>query len=91
MIYLLLYIYLGFLITYLVNYLPQKINTHIEQKLIFTWNNKEYHIHHWITFSIFIFIFLLGRYCSSILCIVLIGMSIGCILEDFLFDDWFVI
>lgn len=86
-------IIIGFKICYYLNYLPQQ-NDPLKQKkqhLILTWNSQEYHIHHWITFSIIIMLIIIGRYLSFYLLVILIGLSFGCILEGFLFDDWYKI
>ena len=86
-------IIIGFKICYYLNYLPQQ-NDPLKQKkqhLILTWNSQEYHIHHWITFSIIILLIIIGRYVSFYLLVILIGLSFGCILEGFLFNDWYKI
>ena len=86
-------IIIGFKICYYLNYLPQQ-NDPLKQKkqhLILTWNSQEYHIHHWITFSIIIMLIIIGRYLPFYLLVLLIGLSFGCILEGFLFNDWYKI
>ena len=83
----------GYKVCYLVNYQPQ-INDPYKvkkQHLILTWNSQDYHIHHWITFSIIIVFIILGRYCPFYIFLIVIGLSFGCILEGFLFDDWYKI
>lgn len=90
---LLIFTIIGYKICYYINYLPQQ-NDPLKQKkqhLILTWNSSEYHIHHWITFSIIIMLLIIGRYSSFYLLILIIGLSSGCILEGFLFDDWYKI
>ncbi len=87
---------IGFYISYLVHYLPHSIEIHKKEKkyskkLILTWNSKQYHIHHWITFSIVILLLLLGRYAHISIFYVFIGLSLGTIFEDFLFDNIFKI
>jgi len=86
-------IIIGYKICYYLNYLPQQ-NDPLKQKkqhLILTWNSQEYHIHHWITFSIIILLIIIGRYVSFYLIVILVGLSFGCIIEGFLFDDWYKI
>ena len=56
---------IGFSIAYLVHYLPYSLEKKNKEKiytkkLILTWNSKNYHIHHWITFSIIIILFPCG-------------------------------
>ena len=81
----------GFLITYRVNYLPQQIkNNNSKQHLVLTWNSKRYHLHHWLTFTLIIFIMFISRYSNFKLFIILVGLLLGAILEGFLFKDWYV-
>ena len=84
---------LGYRICYLINYKPQKNDPlkKNQQHLILTWNSQDYHIHHWITFSIIILLLILGRYCPFYIFLMLIGLSLGCALEGFLFSDWYII
>tara|TARA_B100000902_G_C26893954_1_gene708778 strand:- start:127 stop:435 length:309 start_codon:yes stop_codon:yes gene_type:complete len=87
---------IGFSIAYLVHYLPHSLEKKNKEKkytkkLILTWNSKKYHIHHWITFSIIIILLLLGKYVSDSLFFVFIGLALGTIFEDFLFDNIFKI
>ena len=84
---------ISFTLAYFIHYLPH-INDNNEQntkKLILTWNSKKYHIHHWITFSLIIIILLLGKFSPDWLIIFFIGLCLGTIFEDFLFDDIFKI
>jgi len=89
-------ILIGFSISYLVHYLPHSFEKKNKEKkytkkLILTWNSKQYHIHHWITFTIIIILLLLGRYVYDPVFFVFIGLSLGTIFEDFLFDNIFKI
>lgn len=81
---------IGYRICYLINYKPQQNDSlkNTKQHLILTWNSQDYHIHHWITFSFIIVLSIIGRYCSFYFFLAIIGLSLGCILEGFLFDDW---
>lgn len=83
----------GYRICYLINYKPQIEDPYNlkKQHLILTWNSQNYHIHHWITFSIIIILLFLGRYCSFCVFLMIIGLSLGCVFEGFLFDDWYKI
>ena len=83
----------GYKICYLINYKPQINDPHKfkKQHLILTWNSQDYHIHHWITFSIIIILLIIGRYCPLYIFLMVIGLSVGCILEGFLFNDWYQI
>ena len=84
---------IGYRVCYLINYKPQMSDPYKlkKQHLILTWNSQEYHIHHWITFSIIVLLLILGRYCSIHIFLMVIGLSLGCVLEGFLFDDWYKI
>ena len=88
-------IFVGYSIAYLIHYLPHQIDTgkkkSYSKKLILTWNSKHYHIHHWITFSIIILLLLIGKYAPKTIMYVFIGLSLGSIFEDFLFDNIFKI
>ena len=89
-------IFVGYIISYLIHYLPHSLEKKTNdkkytKKLILTWNSKQYHIHHWITFSIIILLAILGKYAPRPFFYVLIGLSLGTIFEDFLFDNIFKI
>ena len=85
-------IILGFILLYLINYLPEKKdkkNTYILELYLFI-NGQCYHIHHWITLSIIlILIFLINRIDNIIILNIIVGFILGAILEDFLFKDEF--
>tara|TARA_A100001035_G_C27558946_1_gene397668 strand:+ start:326 stop:628 length:303 start_codon:yes stop_codon:yes gene_type:complete len=83
----------SFILAYFIHYLPHinDKNQEYTKKLILTWNSKKYHIHHWITFSLVIIILLLGKFSPDWLIIIFIGLCLGTIFEDFLFDDIFKI
>lgn len=86
-------IMVAYALSYYIHYLPHKNDTDKKytKKLILTWNSKQYHIHHWITFSLVIFILLLGKYSNDYLIAIYIGLCLGTIFEDFLFDNIFKI
>ena len=86
-------IIIGFLLSYYIHYLPviNDINNENKKKLILFWNKKIYHIHHWITFSMIIFLLILGAILPTPILYICIGLSLGTICEDFLFDDIFKI
>lgn len=88
----------GFIVSYIIHYLPweEENNKQIEtkdkkyiKKLILIWDLKQYHIHHWVTFSLICVFLLIGRFASNQLLYLLLGLSLGTILEDFLFDTIF--
>jgi hypothetical protein len=87
----------GFLILYFTNYLPNNKNKNTEisnqvlQQLILIVNKNCYHIHHWITFTIFIILMLIGKFTNNYILTGIIGLLIGGILESFLFKDTFKI
>ena len=70
---LLIFTIIGYLICYRINYLPQQndSNNLKKQHLILTWNSQDYHIHHWITFSIIIILCIIARYSHFILFILI--------------------
>ena len=86
-------IIVAYTLSYYIHYLPSKndIDKKYTKKLILTWDSKQYHIHHWITFSLVIFILLLGKYSNDYLIAIYIGLCLGTIFEDFLFDNIFKI
>ena len=86
-------IMVAYALSYYIHYLPHKndVDKKYTKKLILTWNSKQYHIHHWITFSLVIFILLLGKYSNDYLIAIYIGLCLGTIFEDFLFDNIFKI
>ena len=88
----------GFILSYIIHYLPWEEENHKQietkdkkysKKLILIWNLKQYHIHHWVTFSLICVFLLIGRFASNQLLYLLLGLSLGSILEDFLFDTIF--
>jgi|TARA_B110000259_G_C13986327_1_gene390609 hypothetical protein len=87
----------GFLILYFTNYLPNnknkntntKIKDKILQQLILIVNKNCYHIHHWVIFTIFIILMLIGKFTNNYILTGIIGLLIGGILESFLFKDIF--
>ena len=83
----------GYILSYYIHYLPHKndVDKKYTKKLILTWDSKEYHLHHWITFSLVILILLLGKYSNDILIVIYIGLCVGTVFEDFLFDNIFKI
>tara|TARA_B100000886_G_scaffold340528_1_gene310863 strand:+ start:7085 stop:7432 length:348 start_codon:yes stop_codon:yes gene_type:complete len=93
MYYIITFAIIGFIISYYVHYLPtiNDINNEFPKKLILFWNNKTYHIHHWITFSIIIIILYIGSASQKYVFNSIIGLCLGTIFEDFLFDDIFKI
>ena len=88
----------GFIVSYIIHYLPWEEENHKQietkdkkysKKLILIWDLKQYHIHHWVTFSLICVFLLIGRFASNQLLYLLLGLSLGTILEDFLFDTIF--
>ena len=88
MLLIILFTVISFIITYIINYLPKIKGCSKPQKLLLYWGNNIYHIHHWITFSLVILILLLGRTSNQMFFHIFIGISIGCIIEGFLFKDF---
>ena len=77
---------LGFLIAYFLNYKSSK-----KQALMLIWNEKCFHIHHWITYSFIIAIILLTKYYTISIDYLIVFFLVGLILEDFLYRDIFQI
>lgn len=77
---------ISFLITARINY---HNNSSKIQKLLLRWNRMCFHIHHWITFSVILFAFILGRYVNINVFYILIACVFGIIAESFLFKDVF--
>jgi len=93
-IYLIIYISLlfGFILAYFVNYKKNKKNKKNLQELVLFINNNCYHIHHYITYSLFILFILLGRFVkNNYIIYFIIFFMIGLSIEDLLFDDWYII
>ena len=77
--------FIGFLIVYLVNYKRKSGNI---QELIFVFNNKCFHIHHWILYSLFILFILLHKYVDYKYLYMLIAFLIGLSSEDLLYSNF---
>lgn len=85
------YIYgLFFIITLLlsirVNY--EKKKSYREELKLF-WGKYCFHIHHWLTYSLFILLILIGRYNSDLMVYSAIAVLLAIILEDFLYGNIF--
>ena len=80
--------FVGFLIAYLVNYKRKSGNI---QELIFVFNNKCFHIHHWILYSLFILLILLHRFIDYKYLYMLIAFLIGLSSEDLLYRNFMTI
>ena len=76
-----------FMIMVWINYLPHKY----PQKLILHFDDKCFHIHHWITGLFLILFAFLARRSSPQVFNLIIGGLIGVVLEDLLFRDEFKI
>tara|TARA_B100001175_G_scaffold295925_1_gene284433 strand:+ start:288 stop:635 length:348 start_codon:yes stop_codon:yes gene_type:complete len=93
MYYIIAFSIIGFILSYYIHYLPtiNDINNENPKQLILFWNNKIYHVHHWITFSIIIIILYVGSTVQKNILNAMVGLCLGTIFEDFLFDDIFKI
>lgn len=85
------YIYgLFFLITLLlsirINYDKKKS---YREELKLYWGKYCFHIHHWITYSLFILLILIGKYNSELMVNTTIAVLLAIILEDFLYGNIF--
>jgi hypothetical protein len=84
-IYLLLFI-ISLTLSIAINY-NKAGNFKEELKLI--WGNKCFHIHHWITYSIFIILILIGTTKNRIMIYSIITILLAIISEDFLYRNIF--
>ena len=76
----------GFILAYVLNYKSTK-----KQALMLIWNDKCFHIHHWISYSMLLLVILFAKYFPIKIDIYIIFFLIGLILEDFLYRDIFKI
>ena len=76
----------SFLVTVWINYHNNSVKI---QKLVLRWEEKCFHIHHWLTFSGILLAFVLGRYLSLAHFNIGVVILLGIIAEDFLFKDVF--
>ena len=89
--------YIGLFLVFLVTFmLFTKFNflkrDSFKEELLLVWGeNTCYHIHHWITFSIFLVLMYLSRYSNTTTFYVFVTMVVASISEDFLFRDIFQI
>lgn len=87
---LLLSFIIGFFLLYKINYIPNMYHENIRQELILYIQDSSYHIHHWITFSLFLFFIFIGKYLKNeIILSIIVGTFLGFIVEGFLFKDRF--
>lgn len=76
----------GFILAYVLNFKSKK-----KQALMLIWDEKCFHIHHWITYSFIIVIILLTKYYSISIDYLVVFFLLGLVLEDFLYRDIFQI
>lgn len=87
--YLLISFVIGFYFMYMINYLPN-LNNNTKQKIILYLDDKKYHIHHWLTLSILLIFFILGKYLkNNVFFEIILGILLGLIVEGLLFEDRF--
>ena len=60
-----------------------------KEELKLYWGLYCYHLHHFITYSFFIILILLGRYANSFYTNCIILILLGILVEDFLYGDVF--
>jgi hypothetical protein len=87
------YIYgLFFIITLLlsirVNYEKKKS---YREELKLYWGKYCFHIHHWLTYTLFILLILIGRYNSDLMVYSTLAVLLAIILEDFLYGNVFIL
>ena len=76
----------GFFLAYILNYKSTKT-----QALLLIWNDKCFHMHHWITYGILLLAMLFIKYFPVEIDYIAIFFIVGLILEDFLYRDIFQI
>jgi len=86
-IYIIIFIISFFVILY-INYFKKKNE---KQKLILYWKRDGYHIHHWITYALIIFIMICSRYTTNYIFQIFLTIFFAFIIEGFLFNDVFKI
>jgi len=74
----------GFFLAYMFNYKSSK-----KQALMLIWNEKCFHIHHWITYGILLLAMLFVKFFPMDIDYIAIFFIVGLILEDFLYRDIF--
>jgi len=84
-----LYLLLGFLIAYKINYLPSKKGE--LQEFVLIRSKNCYHIHHWILIFVTITIMLISRYIPLIVFVIIISSLLGVCIESLLFKDWYLV
>ena len=75
---------LGFFIAFILNYKSSK-----KQALMLIWNDKCFHIHHWISYGIILLAMLFHKFFPMEIDYIVIFFIVGLILEDFLYRDIF--
>jgi hypothetical protein len=75
---------IGFLIAFKVNY---QRNPNSKQALMLIFNNKCYHIHHWVTYGLIILIILASKHLKNKYLFMIIYFLLGLISEDFLYRN----
>jgi len=83
------YLLLGFLIAYKINYIPSKKGD--LQEFVLIRSKNCYHIHHWILIFFAVTIMLLSRYVPLIVFVIMISSLLGVCVESLLFKDWYLV
>lgn len=81
-----LFFVIALLLAIRVNY--EKKKAYREELKLF-WGKYCFHIHHWLTYSLFILLILIGRYNSDLMVYSTIAVLLAIILEDFLYGNIF--
>jgi hypothetical protein len=77
---------IALLLSVRINYDKKKS---FREELKLYWGDSCFHLHHWITYSLFIGLILVGKYISSFYMNCIIALLFGIICEDFLYGDVF--
>ena len=81
-----LFFIIALLLAIRVNY--EKKRSYREELKLY-WGKYCFHIHHWLTYSLFILLILIGRYNSDLMVYSTIAVLLAIILEDFLYGNVF--
>ena len=81
-----LFFIIALLLSIRVNYEKQKS---YREELKLYWGKYCFHIHHWLTYTLFILLILIGRHNSDLMVYSTIAVLLAIILEDFLYGNIF--
>jgi len=92
-IFIIISLFVGFYGTYRFNYIknPDDINSRLQELILF-FDNKCYHIHHYMWLTLIIIALYIGRYIRKQSHFnMFVAFLIGCAVEGLMFKDWMLI